>query len=207
MLNLLTSHPPQTQDSQHSQSEARSGCIPCKIRRIECDERKPTCVRCEKADVECHGYTEEFFEEGKSADEIEVMKFIQVCQDEMRQFAVNIQSLKRKYYDQPPVLAEINLYDGILVDIGSFARALDHRSYFLDYGVTMHYIRCAADPIIAFNTSFDKLDSNEKGESYFPISFMKTDATAGRRMEDLIFELGLRRNSIVEGLRACSTRG
>lgn len=36
----------------------RTGCLTCRTRRIKCDERKPTCERCETANVECTGYTE-----------------------------------------------------------------------------------------------------------------------------------------------------
>ncbi|KAM0277813.1 hypothetical protein ACHAQH_005517 [Verticillium albo-atrum] len=42
-----------------SRSKVRTGCLTCKIRRVKCDERKPTCARCQKADVECDGYLAE----------------------------------------------------------------------------------------------------------------------------------------------------
>ncbi|PVH85150.1 hypothetical protein DL98DRAFT_651045 [Cadophora sp. DSE1049] len=35
------------------------GCRTCKRRRLKCDERKPTCERCEKARVLCEGYVPE----------------------------------------------------------------------------------------------------------------------------------------------------
>ncbi|KIW72680.1 hypothetical protein PV04_00858 [Phialophora macrospora] len=34
----------------------RTGCLSCRRRRVKCDERKPTCRRCEAANVECAGY-------------------------------------------------------------------------------------------------------------------------------------------------------
>ncbi|KAJ5898772.1 hypothetical protein N7495_003516 [Penicillium taxi] len=36
----------------------RTGCLTCRTRRIKCDERKPTCERCESANVECAGYAQ-----------------------------------------------------------------------------------------------------------------------------------------------------
>ena len=34
----------------------RTGCLSCRLRRIKCDERKPSCERCEAANVVCAGY-------------------------------------------------------------------------------------------------------------------------------------------------------
>jgi Fungal Zn(2)-Cys(6) binuclear cluster domain/Fungal specific transcription factor domain len=34
----------------------RTGCATCRKRRIKCDERKPTCARCEAANFVCEGY-------------------------------------------------------------------------------------------------------------------------------------------------------
>ncbi|KAF2756380.1 hypothetical protein EJ05DRAFT_63735 [Pseudovirgaria hyperparasitica] len=33
-----------------------AGCYTCRKRRVKCDERKPTCARCEKANRQCAGY-------------------------------------------------------------------------------------------------------------------------------------------------------
>ncbi|KAF6830247.1 hypothetical protein CMUS01_07828 [Colletotrichum musicola] len=131
---------------------------------------------------------EEFSEEGKSAEQIECMQFMQVCQDEMRKFAVNIQNLERTHHDQAPVLAEIKLYDDILIETGLF-------------------FRCATEPVISFNTSFDKLVSGQQGKSYSPISFVKPNADVGNETEYLISELRLRRDSISQGLRLSSLGG
>lgn len=35
----------------------RTGCLTCRTRRVKCDERKPTCARCEAANIECAGFT------------------------------------------------------------------------------------------------------------------------------------------------------
>jgi len=40
-----------------SRPKVRSGCLTCKRRHVKCDERKPFCLRCEKADIECAGYS------------------------------------------------------------------------------------------------------------------------------------------------------
>src|SRR3569833_3334642 len=40
-----------------SRPKVRSGCLTCTRRHVKCDERKPFCLRCEKADIECAGYS------------------------------------------------------------------------------------------------------------------------------------------------------
>jgi hypothetical protein len=35
------------------------GCRTCRRRRVKCDERHPTCERCEKGSFDCEGYTQE----------------------------------------------------------------------------------------------------------------------------------------------------
>ncbi|KAK3986397.1 hypothetical protein QBC44DRAFT_311387 [Cladorrhinum sp. PSN332] len=39
-----------------STPKVRTGCVTCKTRHVKCDERKPTCFRCEKAGMACAGY-------------------------------------------------------------------------------------------------------------------------------------------------------
>lgn len=34
----------------------KKGCLTCRQRRVKCDERKPTCQRCQAANIECSGY-------------------------------------------------------------------------------------------------------------------------------------------------------
>ncbi|KAI1101947.1 hypothetical protein F4804DRAFT_314509 [Jackrogersella minutella] len=36
--------------------KVRTGCVTCKIRRVKCDEKKPSCDRCEKSGHMCAGY-------------------------------------------------------------------------------------------------------------------------------------------------------
>ncbi|KAH6876827.1 hypothetical protein B0T10DRAFT_497333 [Thelonectria olida] len=36
--------------------KVRTGCATCKARHVKCDERKPTCLRCETARIPCDGY-------------------------------------------------------------------------------------------------------------------------------------------------------
>jgi hypothetical protein len=35
---------------------SRTGCLSCRHRRVKCDERKPSCKRCESANIYCTGY-------------------------------------------------------------------------------------------------------------------------------------------------------
>jgi hypothetical protein len=37
-------------------TRSRTGCLSCRQRRVKCDERKPSCERCEAANVFCAGY-------------------------------------------------------------------------------------------------------------------------------------------------------
>ncbi|KAF6839150.1 hypothetical protein CMUS01_04345 [Colletotrichum musicola] len=79
--------PTQTKKKRASRPKARSGCITCKIRRVKCDERKPTCFRCEKADIKCDGYVKEVAEARKTA--------------ERRALIVAAQSAKRQILPRP----------------------------------------------------------------------------------------------------------
>jgi hypothetical protein len=38
--------------------KVRTGCGTCKTRHLKCDERKPTCLRCEKSHMKCLGYVD-----------------------------------------------------------------------------------------------------------------------------------------------------
>ncbi|KAB5530277.1 fungal-specific transcription factor domain-containing protein [Coniochaeta sp. 2T2.1] len=40
-----------------SKHKSRSGCQACKLRRLKCDETKPSCRNCQKKGQECPGYT------------------------------------------------------------------------------------------------------------------------------------------------------
>ncbi|KAK4202773.1 hypothetical protein QBC40DRAFT_275678 [Triangularia verruculosa] len=52
--HTVITHP--SNQKRTSTPKVRTGCITCKNRHVKCDERKPTCSRCEKARMECHGY-------------------------------------------------------------------------------------------------------------------------------------------------------
>ncbi|KAL9564968.1 hypothetical protein ACKAV7_010882 [Fusarium commune] len=39
-----------------SKPKVRTGCVTCKARHVKCDERKPTCIRCERAEIACGGF-------------------------------------------------------------------------------------------------------------------------------------------------------
>ncbi|KAH6665522.1 hypothetical protein B0J14DRAFT_453604, partial [Halenospora varia] len=42
-----------------SAPKSRQGCITCKIRRVKCDEQKPSCMRCTSTLRRCDGYAQE----------------------------------------------------------------------------------------------------------------------------------------------------
>jgi hypothetical protein len=67
VFNLYSSKQPSWNSDQTSGKEApkrtrasrpkvRTGCATCKQRHVKCDERKPTCERCERAGTKCDGY-------------------------------------------------------------------------------------------------------------------------------------------------------
>ncbi|WDK19139.1 hypothetical protein CGRA01v4_10426 [Colletotrichum graminicola] len=56
-----------------SKPKVRSGCLTCKIRRVKCDERKPTCSRCEKADIDCDGYIKEAMDQKKTTEQQQIV--------------------------------------------------------------------------------------------------------------------------------------
>lgn len=53
---MATISNPSRKCSRASKPKTRSGCKTCKIRRVKCDEAKPTCIRCSKFGVKCDGY-------------------------------------------------------------------------------------------------------------------------------------------------------
>ncbi|KAL2807765.1 hypothetical protein BJX63DRAFT_60948 [Aspergillus granulosus] len=42
--------------SRATKLKVRTGCITCKIRRVKCDEGKPSCSRCVSTGRKCDGY-------------------------------------------------------------------------------------------------------------------------------------------------------
>ncbi|OAX78422.1 hypothetical protein ACJ72_07271 [Emergomyces africanus] len=46
--------------SKPKQSKSRNGCVTCKLKRLKCDETKPTCQQCHKRNVTCGGYKKDF---------------------------------------------------------------------------------------------------------------------------------------------------
>ncbi|CAG9984358.1 unnamed protein product [Clonostachys byssicola] len=48
--------PLQPKKRRASKPKVRTGCVSCKIRRVKCDEQKPTCERCSKDGFSCDGY-------------------------------------------------------------------------------------------------------------------------------------------------------
>ncbi|CAL3972449.1 unnamed protein product [Diplocarpon coronariae] len=48
--------PRKNTNTRRSAPKAKSGCLTCKIRRVKCDEQKPSCLRCLKFGIQCDGY-------------------------------------------------------------------------------------------------------------------------------------------------------
>ncbi|OCK77969.1 hypothetical protein K432DRAFT_302998 [Lepidopterella palustris CBS 459.81] len=45
--------------TRKSGSKVRTGCLTCKIRRIKCDEKRPSCSRCASTGRKCDGYAQD----------------------------------------------------------------------------------------------------------------------------------------------------
>ncbi|KAF6812248.1 hypothetical protein CSOJ01_05237 [Colletotrichum sojae] len=69
----------------------------CESRFVKCDEHQPTCLRCQEADIRCYGYTQESAENAESAEQRKFLKLMEVCQEEMQKFGVNIQRFNNQY--------------------------------------------------------------------------------------------------------------
>ncbi|KAH7364077.1 fungal-specific transcription factor domain-containing protein [Rhexocercosporidium sp. MPI-PUGE-AT-0058] len=47
---------------------SRTGCNPCKVRKVKCDERHPTCLNCERQNVKCDFYLKLKWQTGPPED-------------------------------------------------------------------------------------------------------------------------------------------
>lgn len=51
-----SANPEQPAELSFRKTRARTGCLTCRRRRIKCDETKPECQRCRRANLVCEGY-------------------------------------------------------------------------------------------------------------------------------------------------------
>ncbi|KAI0377967.1 hypothetical protein F5Y04DRAFT_168812 [Hypomontagnella monticulosa] len=58
-------HPPVKRRAAHA--KVRTGCITCKNRRVKCDEKKPSCNRCQRSGHLCAGYEDPNARRGKAS--------------------------------------------------------------------------------------------------------------------------------------------
>ncbi|KAH0443131.1 hypothetical protein CcaCcLH18_01244 [Colletotrichum camelliae] len=65
---------PPPKKKRASKPKVRSGCITCKIRRVKCDEGKPTCTRCARADIKCDGYAKDAAVQKRAAERSGVIR-------------------------------------------------------------------------------------------------------------------------------------
>ncbi|KAH8886229.1 hypothetical protein GQ53DRAFT_845040 [Thozetella sp. PMI_491] len=54
-MSASTDEPPKRR-TRKSKPKVRTGCITCKLRRVKCDEAKPSCLKCTKTGRKCDGY-------------------------------------------------------------------------------------------------------------------------------------------------------
>lgn len=65
--HLVAGAPPKLR----SKTKSRNGCVTCKLKRLKCDEQKPSCLNCRKKNIDCGGYATRYkwrlFNDGKDS--------------------------------------------------------------------------------------------------------------------------------------------
>ncbi|KAF9876572.1 hypothetical protein CkaCkLH20_05980 [Colletotrichum karsti] len=102
-----------------SKPKVRSGCITCKIRRVKCDEAKPTCKRCGKADIKCDGYVKDAAEVKRAAEKREMMKAAQAAKRQIlpRPDPASSQTTTQALMRANPTLIQIDSADVSYYDL------------------------------------------------------------------------------------------
>ncbi|KAH3001521.1 hypothetical protein KXV73_001875, partial [Aspergillus fumigatus] len=56
-------------------SRSRRGCLTCKVRRVKCDEEKPTCCRCRSTGRKCDGYASPSSGTPRQSSELRIVQY------------------------------------------------------------------------------------------------------------------------------------
>ncbi|GIJ97936.1 hypothetical protein Aspvir_000042 [Aspergillus viridinutans] len=56
-------------------SRSRNGCLTCKIRRVKCDEEKPTCQRCRSTGRKCDGYASPLSSTARQSTDLRIIQY------------------------------------------------------------------------------------------------------------------------------------
>ncbi|KAK7955076.1 hypothetical protein PG988_015770 [Apiospora saccharicola] len=86
--------PPRRRTQEHdreaagpSTSRSRNGCVTCKKRHVRCDERKPACFRCEKAGLDCQGYSSKAESSARAARQTAARLILPAAKDRQEESA------------------------------------------------------------------------------------------------------------------------
>src|SRR5450755_1287659 len=55
-MTKLPQASPEIKRTRAHKPKVRTGCVTCKIRRVKCDETKPSCLKCTRSGRKCDGY-------------------------------------------------------------------------------------------------------------------------------------------------------
>ncbi|KAH7138472.1 hypothetical protein B0J11DRAFT_555236 [Dendryphion nanum] len=85
-------------------SRVKTGCKTCKIRRVKCDEEKPSCTRCNSTGRKCDGYATQ--NESQIAGHGQALIFINVASPVFKSgFGDNVQHLEFYHHCARPTLS------------------------------------------------------------------------------------------------------
>ncbi|KAF4292627.1 hypothetical protein CNMCM8686_007248 [Aspergillus fumigatus] len=65
-------------------SRSRRGCLTCKIRRVKCDEEKPTCCRCRSTGRKCDGYASPSSGTPRQSSELRIVQYTSQVSEPIR---------------------------------------------------------------------------------------------------------------------------
>ncbi|GFG19129.1 putative C6 transcription factor [Aspergillus udagawae] len=65
-------------------SRSRNGCLTCKIRRVKCDEEKPTCRRCRSSGRKCDGYASPSSSTARQSTDLRIIQYTSQVSEPMK---------------------------------------------------------------------------------------------------------------------------
>ncbi|EAW19357.1 Zn(II)2Cys6 transcription factor domain-containing protein [Aspergillus fischeri NRRL 181] len=65
-------------------SRSRNGCLTCKIRRVKCDEEKPTCRRCRSTGRKCDGYASPSSSTRRQSTDLRIIQYTSQVPEPMK---------------------------------------------------------------------------------------------------------------------------
>ena len=93
-----------------------AGCRTCRRRRVKCDERHPTCGRCEKGSLECEGYAwEHRFVDEVARTARHVQRALEKQKSTSRSTSRNLIPVSSESQSLPPEMSLISFQDNTFI--------------------------------------------------------------------------------------------